>query len=247
MQDSTPSDHQRDEFPTTQWTQIRIAQNPDGDLPVEVERDALGKICTSYWRPVFVFLLKSGKKPHEAEDLTQGFFHHFLKNDLLYKAKVERGRLRSFLLAALQQYLTQEWRKSSALKRGGGKKVLSLNQFANVSAEVGEVDSAEDLYDRAWAEQMFLRAVAQLREGYRQRGKDELLESLLPHLGEYNEPGADMEALARRLGMDLSTLRVNLHRMRKRLGETLKEEVRSQMIEGDEVEEELRYLLSMMG
>jgi hypothetical protein len=72
-----------DRFITTRWSMVlgaAQAQRPDA-------LHALDRLCSKYRYPIYAFVRRQGRQPHEAEDLTQGFFA-----DLL--AQLARGGLR---------------------------------------------------------------------------------------------------------------------------------------------------------
>ena len=103
-------------FPATRWTRV-VAAVGQGD---EAER-ALNEICELYWYPLYAFVRRQGKPAEDAQDLTQGFFADLLRSAALQRADREKGRLRSFLLGAMKNYMAYEYRKDMAQKRGGGR------------------------------------------------------------------------------------------------------------------------------
>src|SRR5437764_2287003 len=110
-------------FPQTLWSMVlEAAQGPSTR-----SRDALATLCRAYWFPLYAFLRRQGKSPHDAEDLTQGFMLHLLEKETLSRVKREKGKFRSFLLASLQYYLADERSKEMAQKRGGGATLIPLD------------------------------------------------------------------------------------------------------------------------
>ena len=88
---------------------------------------ALDDLCRSYWFPIYFYVRRRGYSAEDAEDLTQGYFAALIEKDYLSDADRERGKLRSFLLVTLKHYISDEWSKASALKRGGGRPVVSID------------------------------------------------------------------------------------------------------------------------
>ncbi|MEO8351068.1 MAG: sigma factor, partial [Chthoniobacteraceae bacterium] len=149
-------------FATTRWSVVLLAaEGGDG----EVERRALEALCRSYWYPIYAFIRRSGHSPHDAEDLTQGFFMFTLQKRLLAKANPARGRFRSFLLGSARNFLGNEWQKESAAKRGGAVPLISLDAVLaehRFAAEPATVDGPESAYERAWAVSVIERALDRL-------------------------------------------------------------------------------------
>ena len=90
-----------------------------GESPAAQE--ALEDLCRTYWRPIYGFVRREGARPEEAKDITQGFFALILERKDFSSVRQEKGRLRSFLLAALKHFMANERRDAATLKRGGGR------------------------------------------------------------------------------------------------------------------------------
>jgi RNA polymerase sigma-70 factor (ECF subfamily) len=230
-------------FRTTRWTVVRAASGaPSGE-----RRAALETLCTGYWPPVYAFVRRQGASPVQAEDLTQAFFARLLEKDDLRLADPERGRFRSFLLGALRHFLANEHERERAAKRGGGRAPLSLDADALRSLE-GELQhepaaspTPEREFERAWAGAVLARARARLAGEQEQAGRLAHWQALEPRLSNANDRGHGAE-LAARLGISENAVRVALHRLRKRFGELVRDEVRDTVGPG-EVEDEVHQLL----
>ena len=107
----------RDYFATTQWTVVLNAGRSDSTNA----REALSLLCQSYWYPLYAYARRRGNSPEDAEDLTQGFFTRLLELNSLADVRREKGKFRSFLLASLNHYLSDEWDRARAQKRGHGR------------------------------------------------------------------------------------------------------------------------------
>src|SRR6185369_4941165 len=111
-------------FPTTHWSVGMRA----GTVTTIDSMAALDRLCHQYWQPLYYFVRRRGYNEQDAQDLTQGFFARLLEKRAIGVAGRERGRFRTFLLAALENYLANEWDRANAQKRGGGKQILSLER-----------------------------------------------------------------------------------------------------------------------
>src|SRR5579859_7819523 len=140
-------------------------------------QEALAKLCATYWQPLYAFIRRGGSSPHDAEDLTQGFFCQFLERDALKRVAPARGKFRSFLLACLKQFLAKEHERSQAARRGGGRKLLTLDcPESQYSLELADSLTPEALFDRRWAAAVLARTLEDLRQEYNRRDKARLFE-----------------------------------------------------------------------
>ncbi|MBE7496316.1 MAG: sigma-70 family RNA polymerase sigma factor [Verrucomicrobiaceae bacterium] len=229
-------------FPTTRWTLLAEA-TLHGD---EAGREALARMCEGYRRPVEMFLTSRGYAGPEAEDLAQEFFLRWLKSRAWKRADRLRGRFRTFMLGALNHLLAHDAAKKAAQKRGGGERVLSLDEDVfdeEPSAEL-ERDAGES-FDRAWAVALVSHALAALQAEFVAREKTrefEVLRQFLP--GSASPPSLD--DAARALGTNVNAFKAALHRLRERFRELLRTEVARTVSAPHEVEEELQYLRSLL-
>jgi DNA-directed RNA polymerase specialized sigma24 family protein len=113
-------------FVTTHWSVVLTAGRNDTTRA----RNALGKLCQTYWYPLYTYVRRRGHSAHDAQDLTQEFFRRLLERQALASADPQRGRFRSFILTAMNHFLITEWNKARAGKRGGDCQVLSLDLAA---------------------------------------------------------------------------------------------------------------------
>lgn len=226
-------------FQTTRWTLVRAA----GGTPAPERRIALETLCRTYWPPIYAFLRRQGESAEQAEDLTQAFFARLLERDDLGMADPERGRFRSFLLGALRHFLANEHERARAAKRG--PRPLSLD-----SATLGELEGGlepasaatpEREFERTWATAVLQRGRARLAEEQESAGKGAQWRALEPYLAGRDERGHGA-ALAASLGISENAVRVALHRLRRRFGELVRDEVRETVGPG-EVEDEVGELL----
>lgn len=209
---------------------------------------ALAELCGTYWYPLYAFVRRKGHSPPDAQDLTQAFFARLLDKNYAAQADRERGRFRTYLLAALTHFLADEWDKTRRLKRGGGREIIS---FDAVSAEeryrlepVDQLDAAK-LYERRWVTTLFDQVLARLEEELRDSGKGELFEGLKSSLLA-EETGLSYAELGARLGMKEDAVKQAVHRMRRRYRELFREEIAQTVAGPGEVEDELKYLFAVL-
>ena len=123
------------EFVTTQWGLVLLA----GESSSTEAQRALEDLCRAYWYPLYAFVRRQGCSPADAQDVTQDFFARFLKRNQLRLATPERGRFRTFLLTCLKHFLLNERNKANTLKRGGGQRIVSLDEEAAESRFAAEI------------------------------------------------------------------------------------------------------------
>jgi RNA polymerase sigma-70 factor (ECF subfamily) len=204
-------------------------------------------LCRQYWYPLYGFIRREGRTHHEAQDCTQEFFARLLASEGMTIARPERGRFRSFLLAALRNFLAKEWRRNHAIKRGSGTAPLSLDlrdaedRFAHEPADAAL--TPEQAFDRTWAMGMIDDVVAQLREEYEKSGRGELFAALAP-LVWGDGPAEALAAPAARLDMTTHAFTVALHRLRQRVAYRLRAEVTATVVSEAEIDAELRHLIA---
>src|SRR5439155_4273606 len=145
-------------FQTTHWTLVLRARQTQSEISAQ---KALSNFCEAYWPPLYAFLRHRGHASPEAQDLVQGFFAHLLEQKTLSRADQEKGCLRTFLLGSLQNFLFNDYDRAHALKRGGGKQILSIYEYM-LEAEAAMMDtdplSDSPSYDVTWEWYIIQRA-----------------------------------------------------------------------------------------
>jgi RNA polymerase sigma factor (sigma-70 family) len=230
-------------FATTHWTVVLQAQS---DSPAAHE--ALETLCRTYWRPIYGFVRRQGVGPEEAEDLTQGFFALLLERKDLSSVRKEKGRLRSYLLASVKNFLTDERRRTMAIKRGRGERPIPLEELStDERSEMEPADpvTAEMIYARRWASTVLERALSRLQDEYAATHNAVLFDSLTQLLPD--EPGAPSRAdIAAQLGMTENALTQAFHRFRRRYQLLLREEIAHTVATPGDIEDELRHLIAVV-
>lgn len=218
--------------------QLRSASEP-------ARQKAMAELCEIYWKPLYASARFSGHSPHDAEDLTQGFFTRLLRRGDLGPLAPDQGRFRAFLKSAFRNYTVDEARRESRQKRGGGAECLPLD-FASGERQyqraLADASTPEDGYDRVWAHTLLGRAVAALRRKYEERGRAETLRQLEIFL-EADSAAPSYAEIAARLGQSENTIAANVSRLRREFRALLRQEVADTLADPVEVDDELRYLL----
>jgi DNA-directed RNA polymerase specialized sigma24 family protein len=215
----------------------------------ESTQQALAGFCEAYWPPLYSFLRHRGFSSADAQDLVQGFFAHLLEQNTLTRADQQKGRLRTFLLGSLQNFLYNEYDRARAVKRGGGRQVVSIEEHLP-EAEAAMMATAHlsdaGCYDLVWASTIVSRAWDNLQNAFVAEGKAEWLEELRPFVAGGSITPPNQEQAAARLGVPIATLRTWLSRLRQRYRESLRMEVASTVSDPAEVDQELHHLYQIL-
>ena len=228
------------QFATTHWSVVLAAREMDAPQAAA----ALEKLCRTYWYPLYAYLRRRGYGEHDAQDFTQGFFAHLFERDWLQGVAREKGRFRSFLLAALNYFVADQRDRASAQKRGGGRQVISFDAHeAEERYQLEPVDesSPDKLFERRWAVALLDQVLARLAGEFSDAGKLELFNRLQPFLVEGTGERTYAE-IAREGAMTEEALKKAVQRMRRRYHQLFREEIAQTVASPEEVEEELRHL-----
>jgi DNA-directed RNA polymerase specialized sigma24 family protein len=234
-------------FPTTHWSRIARAGGPDDPGA----RAAIAELCGAYWYPIYALIRRKGHGPDEALDLTQDYFARLLEKGTVAAADPVKGRFRSFLLADCSFFLADRRDRDRALKRGGGRPVLSIDARdaeGRFLREPSHDRTPERMFERDWALALIARVFDAMERHYTDTGRSDLFRRLKPFVSSGPE-AVPRATVAAELGLTDGNLRVILHRLRARFAAGLREEVAATLRDaGDEaVEEELRELFAVLG
>ena len=229
-------------FPNTRWSVVLAARQPSPESAV-----ALDAICRAYWYPLYAYVRRCGQSPHDAQDLTQEFFCRLLEKRWLDAADREKGKLRTFLIVALKNFMSKEWRRASAQRRGGG---LTPVQFDTAFAESRLASDSNSLapdetFDQQWALTLLDLTVNRLRGEFTAAGKPEDFDALKNCLMA-GRGAIDYAAVARQFGGNEGAARVAVHRLRKRFREIYREEISQTLADGGDLDAELRHLAAAL-
>ncbi len=236
-----PSEH----FATTQWSLVRAA----GASSSPEAKQALEKLCATYWYPLYAFARRRTGDADQSQDLTQAFLAQLLEKNTWAVADPARGRFRSFLLSAFKNFLSHEVERGRAQKRGGGRRILSIDFDDGESRyrlEPADRTKPERLFDRQWAIALLDNVLAALRSEQEAAGKVRQFEVLKRYL----TPGDGETAYAvaaEQLGMNEGGVKAAVHRLRKRYREVLKATIAETLSDPADLDDELRELFRSLG
>jgi len=226
-------------FRSTAWTIIRGAQEQDA----AVRDDALGRLIGVYWRPVYwTFRLDWNAGPEEAKDLTQEYFAVFLEKDMIRQVAPERGRFRAYVKATIRNFVLSRRRDAKALKRGGGRRIVALDDLAAVEANAtAQTESPEQRFDRELMRAITLEAQEELRR--RTADRPELF--LLFESYYLADTSVHYEELCRQFDINHHDVKNRLAEMRAQFKEIVLDILRDGVTSDDELEDEIREVFGM--
>jgi RNA polymerase sigma factor (sigma-70 family) len=240
---SVPGQSEAVAFATTHWSVVLAAQ---GQSPAADQ--ALEKLCRTYWWPLYGFVRRNGYQPEEAQDLTQSFFALLLERRDLDDVRREKGRLRSYLLVSLKNFLAKSRRRELATKRGEGRALVPLDELLareRANLEPADTLTADRIFERRWALTLLEQVLTRLESEYRSAGNDKLFDCLKEFLSD--EPGRRSQGeVAAELGMTENAVKQAFHRLRQRYRELLRDEIAQTVAVPGDVEDELRHFISVL-
>lgn len=246
MSTGTSTDTRGDaRFLTTRWSVVLDA----GRASSPARTAALDDLARSYWFPLYAFARRSGLAREEAADLVQEHFARILERDDLATVDPSRGKFRAWLLVGLRNALANRRARALALKRGGHIQHVSIDTDAaetRIAIEPADARAPERSYEREWALTVLERAHARLASEQAHAGKSALFEALTPTLGARDDAPPHAE-IAVRLDVSENAVKVALHRLRRRLGELIRDEVAGTLAPGEDVQDEIRELMAALG
>ena len=231
-------------FATTHWSVVLSAGQPDSTR----YQQALEALCRTYWFPLYAYLRRHGFDAQKAEDHIQAFFASLLEKRGLRLADPKRGRFRSFLLTALKHFLANERARAQAQKRGGGRKILSLdienaeNQYIR---EPRDELSPEKLFERSWALAVLDRTMVRLQAEAVDAKKQKLFDCLKVYLTA-EKSTVPYQEMAARLKMTEGAVKVAVHRLRRRYRDLLRDEIAQTVTTEEQINEEIRDLFAAL-
>jgi DNA-directed RNA polymerase specialized sigma24 family protein len=238
INDPAKADARRPVFVTTHWSVVLSAR--DNASPQSAQ--ALENLCGAYWYPLYAYARWLGNNPHDAEDLTQEFFARLLQKNYLGAVEQERGHFRTFLLVVFKRFLSEQWRRGQAQKRGGREAAVPFDTELAECLYQNEPSAklpADKLYEQRWALTLLEKTMGRLRAEFQAAGKtgefDRLKDFLTAGKAEVSPSG-----------MTDGALRVAVHRLRKRFRHILREEIAHTVARAEDVDEELRHLLDAL-
>ena len=215
-----------EQFRTTRWSVVLLSAQSQ----VPGYKEALGELCRLYWYPLYGHIRRRGFSAPDAEDLTQSFFLDLLEHKALARVDRQKGKFRSFLLASVQNFLSNEARRARCLKRGGDVEFVYLD-FSDAEDRYGQEEPAEALtpekvFDARWAMAMLGEARNRLRQEYVDQGKTATFEALIDFLDPLNSKKLPpYEQVADELKVSVAAVKTLIHRLRKQYTAFVREEI----------------------
>jgi RNA polymerase sigma factor (sigma-70 family) len=230
-------------FVTTHWSVVLAAQGQS-----TAADEALEKLCRSYWWPLYGFVRRQGYGPEEAQDFTQGFFARLLERRDLDVVRQEKGRLRSYLLVSLKNFIGKARDRAMTVKRGEGRPLIPLQELLErerADLEPAHNLSADRIYERRWALTLLDQVLARLGDEYRAAGKG-LLFDHLKQLFDDDSGRSSQADIAGKLNMTENAVKQAFHRLRVRYRVLLREEIAHTVAAPGDIEDELRHLIAVL-
>ncbi|MBV8899855.1 MAG: sigma-70 family RNA polymerase sigma factor [Verrucomicrobia bacterium] len=233
-------------FYTTRWSAILVAAQSQAPG----SQAALSELCRLYWYPLYAFARRRGYAPHDAQDLTQGFFLHVLEHRALKHVHPMKGKFRSFLLASFQNFLSDEADRARCLKRGGNREFVFLDaEDAENRYRLEPRDhlTAEKIFEARWAMTLLTQSVERLRDEYVARGERSRFEVLKVFVGiDEGKSPPPYEEIAKSLGVSVGAAKTLIHRFRKQYAAILRQEVARTVTDPAEIEDEIHALCAAL-
>ena len=216
------------EFDTTSWSLIRAV----GDV------GAFDTFVRIYWKPLYFFVRQHGLDNETAKDIVQEFMTTMLERGSLTKADPARGRFRTFLLAALTNFMKDRLKAAARQKRGGDQTILSLD-FADGEREyvleVASGEKPETVLNRTWARTLWKQAITELK------GEPSHLEAFQLYLGD-----AGYEEIAKKTGLTPAAAKMAVHRMKGQLRDIVQHYILQTVQDEDELKVEIAEFMSLL-
>ena len=211
-------------------------------------QEALERLCRRYWYPVYAYVRRFGLAAPEAEDLTQDFFYHILRTKMFASADAGRGRFRSFLIHAIKNFLSNDWKRRQRQKRGGGEPTLSLDSEETerrYQIDITDEATPEKLFEQKWAREVIAAGFEKLEKEFTKTGQQSRFDILRRMLwGRLSE--TQYQSAADEIGMTINATRVATSRMRGRFRELVKEELASQVSDSADIDDEYQFLIQIL-
>jgi len=233
-------------FSTTAWTDVIAARGTSTDK----SRRAVEELCTKYWKPVYAFLRRKGRRPAEAADLVQDYFAEALRKDYFAGADRERGKFRTYVLATLRRFLYGH----RPARRRTNERPLDLippdqlSESARLARDIDGSESPEDIYCREWARSLVAAAMERLQREHRGTRRERYVEVFTAQIqSAAGGRAATYTELGERFDLSETDVTNFLHRGRRLYDAALRAELRNSVNSDKEVEEELGELRKYLG
>ncbi len=237
------SSSQFGQFHSTRWSLIAQAQ-----VGSTVGRAALEELCNTYWFPIYEYIRRRGQQPDDARDLTQELFASILSRDGFARATPDKGRFRSYILTAAKNLISEQFRNRQTTKRGGQVRLWSIDCATaeqRMQWEPLDQQTPERIFEMRWAKQILTDAFAQLDALNAEPTRREYYLKLRSFIA-IDSDTVPYAEVAQELQASETALRVQVHRLRKKFRELLRQSVAETLVDPGEIDDELSYLLSCL-
>jgi RNA polymerase sigma factor (sigma-70 family) len=229
-------------FQSTRWSVVLLSAQSQAPG----SKEAFANLCKLYWYPLYAFVRHRGHSPEDAEDLVQGFFLHLVEHKTLSRIDRSKGKFRSFLLASVQKYLSDEADRARCSKRGGKAEFVHLDlEGAEDRYGLEPVDALtpEKIFDARWAMALISEALNRLNREYVAQGKATTFQTLKAFLDPVNTKNLpSYEELAGQMEVSDGALKTLIHRLRKQYTALVREEISRTVSDPFDVDEEIHQL-----
>lgn len=216
----------------------------------EAAASALRDLCGLYYAPVVTFLRCTGHSEDQAREWAHAFFEGLLERPRLDGVDPSRGRFRTYLLGAVKHFVSNERARARASKRGAGHEHVEIGSDRGEEGRVDPPDESqtdsERQFDRQWGLTLLETALNRLEGEMAAEGRSLHFEQLKPWLTGDSELTSQRE-VALLLGMNEGAVKVAIHRLRKRFRGLVQAAVAETVPESSNIQEELQYLLTVLG
>jgi DNA-directed RNA polymerase specialized sigma24 family protein len=230
-------------FRSTLWTIVIQAKDPSAPG----RREALEVLIAEYWKPAYFFIRRRGNDVESSKDIVQGFFAALLEKNYLQYVQRGAGKFRTFLLAALEHYMADEFDRRNAQKRGGGKVPISFDIIgaeSQLASLTGSEETPDRRFERDWAVRVMAQGLLVVRTNYEESGRAAEFEAFRKHLTEGGGGAPSYAEIGRTVGLSEDEVRKRIHRFKGDYRDAILEVVRSYTERDEEVHEEVRDLFS---
>ena len=229
-------------FQTTRWSVVLVSAQSQAPG----SKKAFADLCKLYWYPLYAFIRHRGYSPEDSEDLVQGFFLHLVEHKTLSRVDRSKGKFRSFLLASLQNYLSDEADRARCLKRGGKAEFVRLDLGSpedRYRLEPVDAMTPEKIFDARWAMALIGEALNRLNREYVAQGKATTFNTLRAFLDPINTKSLpSYEEVAAQLEVSVGSLKTLIHRLRKQYTAFVREEISRTVSDSADVDAEIHQL-----
>jgi RNA polymerase sigma-70 factor (ECF subfamily) len=223
-------------FQSTQWSLVLAAHDDPRHL------DAL---LRGYVAPIYAYVRRAGHPREDAADLTQEFIASvLLGRGLIDRADPSRGRFRTFVKAALANFLVDQHRRVTAKARRPATPLIRGLRLEDV--EPAEQDDPAVAFDRQWAATVLALALDRVESDCAACGQRAhwaaFSAAVLDPVLRYASP-PPLDELARTVGaQDAAQVSSQIQTVRRKFRRTLRQVIGETLADPAHADDELQSL-----